>query len=238
MIRQDEVGAGAANAGEDFHRHALLVDHAGRGRGFDHRVFAAHVVGADGQRRRLAHTAQDIEVRERRLHHQHVGALVLVQRGLAEPLARVAGIHLVRRAIAELGRAVGGVAERAVERGGVFHGVREDGEVFVRAVIEGLADRGDAAVHHVAGGDDVSTSVGVDERDPREHLERRVVVDVDDAVTPGVEDAAMTVVGVFVHADVGHHHELRRGVFHRADGRGHRTIGIGTGLAAGILGLR
>jgi len=237
MIRQDEVGTGAANAGEDFHRHALLVDHAGRGRRFDHRVLAAHVVGADGQRRRLAHAAQDVEIRERGLDHQHVGALVLVQRGLAQPLARVGRIHLVRRAIAELGRAVGGVPERPIERRSVLHGIREDGEVFVRAVIEGFADRGDAAIHHVAGRDDVGSCVGVDQRDAGEHLERRVVVDVDHAVAPGVEDAAVTVVGVFVDADVCHHDELGRGVFHRADGRRHGPFGIGAGFAAGVLRL-
>jgi hypothetical protein len=238
MIRQDEIGSGSADGGEDFHRHTTFVDHAGGGGGLHHRVLAAHVVRADRQRGGLTHTAEHVEVSERRLDHQHVGALFFVETRLAKPFARISRIHLVGRAVAELGRAIGRVAKRPVERRGVFHGVREDGEVFVRRLVEGLPNRRDAPVHHVARGDHVGTGIRVDERDAREHLERRVVVDVDHAVTPRVENAAVAVVGVLVDTNVGHHDDLGRGVFHRPNGHRHGPFGIGPRFATRIFVLR
>ena len=45
---------------------------------------------------------------------------------LAQRLARVGRVHLVAGAVAELGRAVGGLAERAVEAARVLHRVAQD----------------------------------------------------------------------------------------------------------------
>ena len=104
-------------------------------------------------------------------------------------------------------------------------------------LIERGADGTDASVHHVAGRDDVGASVGVHDRDAREDLQRRVVVDVHDPVPAGDQDAAMAVVRVLIDADVGHDHELRRGLLHRADGPRDGAVRIGAGLAAGVFRL-
>ena len=49
----------------------------------DHRVLAADVVGGDRQLGRLADAADHVEVGQRGLDHEHVGALVLVEPRLA-----------------------------------------------------------------------------------------------------------------------------------------------------------
>ena len=59
----------------------------------DHRVLAADVVRRERRVEALAHRANHVEVRQRRLDHQHVGALREVQLALAERLGRVAAIR-------------------------------------------------------------------------------------------------------------------------------------------------
>ena len=71
-------------------------------------------------------------------------------------------------------------------------------------VVERLADRADAAVHHVARRDDVGAGLGVADRGAGEQLEAPVVVDV--AVD---DDAAVAVRRVLAEADVGEQDELR-----------------------------
>ena len=104
---------------------------------------------------------------ERGLHHQHVGALLLVERGLAQRLARVGRIHLVAGAIAELGRAVGGLAEGAVERRWrTSPRTRGWPSSMKPSPSSARADRADAAVHHVARRDDVGAGLRVDDAPP------------------------------------------------------------------------
>ena len=70
-------------------------------------------------------------------------------------------------------------------------------------VVERLADRGDAAVHHVARRDDVGARLDVADGGAGEQLEAAVVVHL------AVDDhAAVAVRGVLAEADVGHQHEL------------------------------
>ena len=80
-----------------------------------HRVLAGDVVGGDGDVEALLHPGDDVEVGERGLHHHHVRALLEVERDLLQRLADVARVHLVAAAVAELRRALGGLAERPVE---------------------------------------------------------------------------------------------------------------------------
>ena len=149
-VREDEVGAGALDRGERLERGLPLVEMAGRGGRLHHRVLPGDVVGRDGAVEALAHGADHVEVGQRRLHHQHVGALGEVELALAERLAHVGGIHLVAAPVAEGGRRLGDVAERPVEGGGVLGCVGDD-----RRLGQHLPDRADAAVHHVARRDGV-----------------------------------------------------------------------------------
>ncbi len=142
-----------------------------RGGGLDHRVLARDVVGGDGKVEALAGGADHVEVRQRRLDHDHVGAFGDVLLALAQRFADVRGVHLVAAPVAERRRRVGRLAERAVEGRRVLRRVRDD-----RRVRQRLADRAHAPVHHVARADGVGAGVDVADRGPGEELEGRVVV--------------------------------------------------------------
>ena len=97
--------------------------------GVEHGVFAGDLVGADGEIEALAGGADDVEVGHGGLHQEHVGAFGDVEVDLAHGFAEIGAVHLVAAAVAELRRGVGGLAEGAVEGGGEFRGVAEDGRV-------------------------------------------------------------------------------------------------------------
>ena len=143
--------------------------------------------------------ADHVEVRQRRLDHDDVGPLVDVE---ARPRAAPRGVgrvHLVGAAVAEGGRRVGGLAERAVEGGGELRAVGHDRRVGEAVVVERRADRADAAVHHVARRDDVGPGARLRERGARQQLDRGVVVDA----AVGAQQAAVAVARVLAQAEVG-----------------------------------
>src|ERR671917_924560 len=174
-VRDNNVGAGALDAREGLQDRALFVEPAVLGCGFDHGVLAAHAVGRNGKVRRLAHPAHHVEVGQRRLHHNDVRALADVELDLRQRLAGVRRVHLVGAAVAELGGAVCGLAERAVEGGGVLGGVGHDRGVLETLVVELGPNGGDPAVHHVRRGDDVGARLGVGGGGARDQLEAHVV---------------------------------------------------------------
>ena len=88
------------------------------------------------------------------------------------------GVHLIGPAVAELGRAFGRFAKRAVKAAGVLGGVAQDRHVREAAAVEGRADGADHAVHHAAGSDQVGPGLGVADGLLAEQLQRGVVVDV------------------------------------------------------------
>ncbi len=131
----------------------------------------------------------------------------------------LAGIHLVAAAVAELRRGVGGLAERAVEPRAVLHRVRHDADAVEAALVEGRADGGDAAVHHVRRRHEVGAGGGVRQRGLHQPLHGGVV---DDLVA--FDDAAVAVRRVLAQAHVGHHHQRRRGALQRANRFLHRRV--------------
>ena len=180
----------------------------------------------------LGQPRDHVEVVPGRLHHQQVGALRLVQQRLAQRLAGVGRIHLVAPAVAFLRTRVGGVAERAVEGGGELGRVAHDrGRLGEALVVERAADGPHAAVHHVAGRDQVGAGPGVRDGDAAEQRQRRVVGDR--AVV--VEHAAVAVVGVLAEADIGRDHEARRGGPDGARRDLHGAVRIPRGRALGVL---
>ncbi len=86
-------------------------------------------------------------------------------------------------------------------------------------LVQRLADRGHAAVHHVAGRDDIGARARVRHRGLRQPLERGIVLHF--AIH---NQSAMAVAGVFAIADVGHHQQLRDFALHRADGLLHDAV--------------
>ena len=203
-VREDEVGAGSLDGDEVLEGDRIPVDPTVRGSRLEHRVLAAHVVRRNRNVELRAHRGNHVEIRECRLHHHHVGALVDVERGLGDGFAHVRDVHLVRAAIAELRRALGRVPERSVQGRRVLGGVREDRNLVVARCVEASANGTHLPVHHAGRRDDVGTGIGLRDRDRRVALEGRVVVDH----ARMVEDAAMPVVGVLVEAVVSDEHEI------------------------------
>src|SRR6202030_2733669 len=93
-VGEDDVGARAADGGERL---------------------AADLVGGHRQGYARGDLADDVEVGERGLDHDDVGTLGDVQGYLAHGLAAAGRVLLVGRPVAELGRALGGLAERPVK---------------------------------------------------------------------------------------------------------------------------
>ena len=100
-----------------------------RGGGLDHRVLARDVVGGHRHAEPLLDPADDVEVGQGRLDHDHVGPFGQVERHLADRLVAVGRVHLVRPAVAERRGALGGVAEGAVIAAGELGGVGQDRQV-------------------------------------------------------------------------------------------------------------
>src|SRR6202035_2624397 len=157
--------------------------------------------------------ANDVEIRERGLDHDDVGAFFEIKGDLFEGFAGVGGVHLIATAIAKLRRGLSGFAEGAVETRAVFGGVGEDGHVFAFVGVEFGADGGYAAVHHVGGRDDVGPGAGMREGLLGEDFKRGVVGDFS-----VFDDAAVAVIGVFAEADVGNDQEIEFGAADGFDG--------------------
>ena len=130
----------------------------------DHRILAADLVGGHGDVEGVAHLSDDVEVRQRGLDHDHIGAFLDVERHLAQGFAGVGRVHLVAAPVAELRRRVGSVTEGPVETRSVLGGVAENGRVLETVDVERLADGPDAPVHHVRGRDHVGARARVAER--------------------------------------------------------------------------
>src|SRR5580658_1337490 len=160
VVGEDDAGAGAVDALQGFHHDAVAVDPVVLGGGFDHRVFAGDLIGGQRQIETQAGGGDYVEVGQGRLDHDHVSALFDVELDFAHGFAQVGSIHLIGAAVAELRGGVGGLAERAVESRGELGGVRKNRRVNEAGFVEGAADGGDAAIHHVGGGDDVDSGAG------------------------------------------------------------------------------
>ena len=188
-------------------RHGA-VDPAVRGGGLDHRVLAGHLVRGDGHRAGRGDVGEHVEVAQRGLDHDDVGALARSSATSRGRLAPVRRVHLVGPAVA-LERRLDGLAERPVERGRVLGGVGQDARCRSKpGVVERVADGADLAVHHPARPEHVGAGVGLRERHGDVADERRVVVD--DARRRPVQHAAVAVVGELVEAEVGHDDERAR----------------------------
>ena len=121
-------------------------------------------------------------------------------------------VHLIGALVAgqRLGRA-DGVAERAVEGGGIFCRVGHDLHVEKSGGVQPLADGADAAIHHVRRRDDVAAGFGLHQRLAHQHRDRLVVEDF--AV---LDQAVMAVAGEGIERDVAEHAEVGKFLLDRA----------------------
>ena len=230
-VGDENVGAGAGEGEEGFAGHGVEVSPAAFGGGVEHGIFAADVVGGEGEVGVGAELGENVEVEEGGFEHEDVGAFGFVELGFAEGGAGVAGGGLVGFAVTAAGGGFFGVAEGAVEGGGELGGVGHDEGLVKMLLVEGGAQGSDLAVHHGGGGHDVGAGLSVGEGDAGEVVEGGVVVDL----TGGVEGAAVAVVGVGADADVADDGEVGEIFFDSGDGLLNGAVGVVGGVAVGIF---
>ena len=202
-VGEHEIGARAFDGVEMLERDGRAVEPSVGRRRLDHRVLTRHVIGGDRHVELGAHARDDIEVRQRRLDHDDVRAFGDVEPHLFDRLSGIADVLLVSLAIAAIGDGdIDGIAERAVQRRGIFSAVGENDAVGEVSVVERRSDGGHLTIHHAGRCDDVGACRGLRDCDAPVEVERGVVVDTAFAV----EDAAMAMVGVFVDAEIGAQH--------------------------------
>ena len=105
----------------------------------------------------------DVQIRQARLDHHHVRALLNVQGDFPQGLIGVGGIHLIGpfAFLAQVGARSQGVSERVVKPGGVFGGVSQQTSVLMAVGVQGPANGAYAPVHHVRRRDDVDARRGL-----------------------------------------------------------------------------
>ncbi len=177
----------------------------------------------------FGHAADDVEIGQAGLDHDHVGALGYVHGDLAQGLVAVRRIHLVGLLVALQRLDADGVAIGAVKGRGVFGGVGHDQCVLIALAFERRANGQDAAVHHVRRGDDIGAARDLDQGLFDQHLDRGVI---DDASV--VQQAVVTMVGIGIERDIDQQADIGHG---RLDGpAGLRDQPVGIDGGAGIVG--
>ncbi len=232
-IGEDAVGPRAFECQQAFHHHRVMVEPAVLRGCLEHGVFAAHLISESRHVELVLHPAHDVQIRHARFDHHHVGAFGDVERHFAQGFVGVARVHLIDLfvGLAEVGGRAHGVAERAVERAGVLGAVGHDAGVNMAVGLQRLADRADAAVHHVARGDDVHSGGCLRQRLLHQHGHGGLVHDVAGVV----EQTVLAVRGVGVERHIGEHAELWKRRFEGAHRSGHQSVGVGGLDAVGRL---
>src|SRR5215469_11540425 len=120
MVGQNDFRARSLDSQENFEYDSFFVHPTLLSSRLDHRIFTAHIVSGDGRVEVVAHQADNIEIGQRRFHHQHVSALPEVQFHLPQSFLCVGRVHLVASTVSELRGGVRRLAEGPVEGGAVF----------------------------------------------------------------------------------------------------------------------
>ena len=140
-----------------------------------------------------AHGRDHIQIQRGGLHHQDVRTLRFVKLGFPQGFPDIAGIHLVGLLVPFLRSALQGAAERPVKGAGILGGVGHDGNVVQGLGIQRGADGGHAAVHHVAGRDNIRPGVRMAQGLSAEDLHGIVVENLHGAVGPELHQAVVPV---------------------------------------------
>ena len=182
--------------------------------GTQHRVFAADLIGVGRHAERLLDAPDHVQIGHAGLDHHHVGALLQVERDLAQRLVAVGRVHLVGALVgaAERRFRADRIAERAIKSRGIFCRIGHDTDPPKPGFVERMAHRADPAVHHVGRRDDVAARSGLDDRLVLQDLDCFVILDI--AVA---DDPVMPVRGERVERHIAQHAEFRQGLFHSRD---------------------
>ena len=187
-----------------------MVQPAVEGGGFEHRVFAAHLVGEGRNPELVFDAAHDVQVGHAGFDHHHVRPFGNIHGHFAQGLVAIGRVHLVGFfvAFAEVARRAHRIAEGAVKRAGVLGAVGHDAGVGQLFGFQGGADGADAAVHHVARRHDINTRARLGQRLLHQLGGGLFVQDVAVFFGPGVGNAVLPVGGERVQSHVGHDAEV------------------------------
>ena len=94
-ISQNARATGALKSQKRFQHRGLLVEKTARGGGFDHRVFARHLIGENRRRQIARRLARNIQIRHAGLDNYGVRAFGQIEPPFARGFAQIGGIHLV-----------------------------------------------------------------------------------------------------------------------------------------------
>ncbi len=139
-------------------------------------------------------------------------------------------------AFAQIAGRTDGVAKGAVKGAGVFGTVGHDARVDMALGLQRRAYGANAAVHHVAGGHDVDTGIGLCQGLANQHGHGFVVQDIALGFGPCVGQTVLAMAGKRVQCDVGHDAQLGKFFFQCPHNARHQTVGV-AGLHA-VVGLQ
>src|SRR5690242_18249705 len=74
VVGEDPGRSGALEGEQGLEDQGVAVPCPGGGRGLDHRILAAHLVGEGRDSKRVLHAGYDVEIGKAGLHHHEVGA--------------------------------------------------------------------------------------------------------------------------------------------------------------------
>ncbi len=206
-----------------------MIQPAVLGGSLDHRVLAADLVGVGWHAKGVFYVAQDVQVRQARFDHDHIGTFADIGGHFAQGFVTVGGVHLVGVLVGtpQIGSRAHRVAEGAVEGTGVLGRVSHDAGVDELVLVQSSANGADAAVHHVAGGHNVHASLGLRLGLADQHGDRLFVQDV----TGFVQNAVLAVAGVGVQSHVSQHAQLGELLLEHAHHARNQAVRVG-GFAA------
>ena len=186
----------------------------------------------------LFHTAYYVQIRQAGFNHNAVCALVDVEGDFAQGFLGIGGVHLVGFLVAfeEPARAHG-ITERTVKRRRIFGGISHNLDIMVPCPLKRIADRADAAIHHVAWCNNVRPGRCLIERLRDEHIRCRVV----QHITAAVDQPVMAMRGIGIERDISQNTDFGNRTFDRPDCLTHQIVGIkrlatvvGAQLARGV----
>ena len=218
MVGNDDLCAGTLHAHKRLQDNALLINPAVCSGGFYHRIFAADIVDGNRAIRRLVDLSHDIQIGERRLHHDDVRPLLYVESSFFQCLAYICGIHLILAAIAECGHTVRRVTERTVVARGILYRITHDARIDKPLRVEPRTNGGNAAVHHIGRSNDVRARTRLTDCSLNEVRQCCVVVHI-----VIVQLTAVSVTRILAKADITDHKQLRNSLLNRRDCTLHRA---------------
>jgi len=224
VIGEHPRAAGPLERHQRFEHQRIALPRAGSNRRFDHRIFAAHLIGKHRNLEPLLHPPHDVEIGQARLDHDAVGPLGNVERDLAQRLFGIGWVHLIGLLVAlQQSTRAHGIAEWAVKGAGIFRGIAHDLDIGVPVHLQRHADRLDPPVHHVGWGDDVSARFCLVERLIDQYRHGIVI----HHIAGIIHQPVLPVRGIGIERDIGEDaHIIAARITNRADRAAHQIVRV------------